>query len=288
MEEQEYNHTGRHFFHRKAIVEYYDATNILIRYDEFDIEPERRFLFHGLELDKLYVSYSEVYEIIIFEEFSFANIDGKNYYVTLHTGLPLTQDRVDQELVKKLYGLNIEKVSKFLSYHLKKYQNRKDQLHCWKSLIENSENLAESLYGTFRPELKKVALEWINGRLRRRNLREYQSSKDMELKDIFVSHKSLESVLIELGESENIRYNQFHGRYDWLKGGQDLAVLGEVLQNRNYFKDWIDYSVRHNALTKFFNVMGKKGFSDRTFRRSTIEEVYDIKKGQYTSIRPIL
>jgi hypothetical protein len=81
MKPNMYHHIGKLFSHRKAILEYYDSSNKLLGREEFNIEPENRFLFFGLNLDELYVSYDDNYEIIIYENFGLKEINGKYYYV---------------------------------------------------------------------------------------------------------------------------------------------------------------------------------------------------------------
>ncbi|KKK57561.1 hypothetical protein LCGC14_3053230, partial [marine sediment metagenome] len=269
MRKQKYSHTAKHFFHRKAIIENYDSTNKLLHRIEFDIEPERRFIFHGLELDQLYVSYWEEYEIIIYEPFCIKEINGKNFYVSEKTNKPIPQAELDLEVIRKLNRLPISSIPKFLSYQLKKYLDKKVQLKSWRELIEINTNFVEPINNWHNVDAQQIALTWVKSRIRKSNLRTYQSDKDISLENLFRSPELLDSVLTRLAEKHFINYNHFLGRFEWLKKGQDLAVLGELLQQYSFYKGWVDYPVRHNALTKFFNVRGKKGFSDRTFRKST-------------------
>jgi hypothetical protein len=285
METSKYHHIGKHFYHRKAILEYYDCNNKRLENKEFDIIPERRFLFHGLDLDKQYVSFWEDYEIIIYEKITIKEVPGGFIYVPENTCEPISQSRIDEGLINKLYGIQINEVPNYLTYQLKKYQNRKNHLKRWKGLIETRPDLAESLYGRYRPDVQKVALEWINSRIRRGNLREYKPSRDVSLDEIFASNENMKQIIQKLEEHGYAEYWSFAGRYQWRKGGQDLAVLGEILQKRKHFKGFIDYHERFSTLTRFFNVRGKSGFGERTFQQSTIEEVIDRKQGQFSFIR---
>jgi len=287
MKPMEYHHTGNHFFHRKAIIEYYDFSNNLQGREEFNVEPENRFLFFGLNLDELYVSYDENYEIINYEKFDLKEINGKYYYVLEKTGEPVDQDIIDNEVIKKLNVFYPQRIPKFLYYQLKKYQNRKSRLKEWKKLIEDKTNFYDDTNKWQNDEAQKAALEWVNNRIRKSNLREYKPKKDIQLNELFKSSDLLQSVITKLIDKQYAKYDPFQGRYNWLSRGQDLAVMGEVLQKRNYFNDWIDYHIRYNALTKYFNVRGKQGFGERTFRKATIEEVYNLKKGQFSFIRPV-
>lgn len=288
MKKQKYRHTAKHFSHKKAIIEYYDTSYNLLRREELNIEPERRFLFHALELDQLYVSYWEEYEIIIYKEFCIREIDERNFYVLKESNSPVPQSEIDVEIMRNLNRLPINKIPNFLTYQLKKYTNRKVQLKRWKELFRDNDNFVEPMNQWHNIDAQKAALRWVDSRIRKSNLRTYQPNKDIPLEDMFISPERLESVLKRLAENDFIDYNHFMGRFEWLRKGQDLAVLGEVLQQRNFFSDWIDYPIRYNALTKFFNVRGKDGFGERTFRRSTIEEVANLKMGQFTFIRPVL
>ncbi len=288
MEKQKYSHSAKHFSHTKAIIEYYDPSNILLHREEFNIEPEKRFLFQGLELDQLYVSYWEEYEIIIYEDFCIREIDGKNFYVLERTNEHIPQIDIDHEITRRLNRLPPSKIPKFLTYQIKKYPNKKVQLVRWKEHFKEKSNFVEPINNWHNIDAQQLALKWVKSRIRKINLRTYHPDKDIPLGDLFISPERLESVLTRLAEKRIIDYNHFLGRFEWLMKGQDLAVLGELFQQYSFYKDWVDYPVRHNALTKFFNVRGKKGFSDRTFRKSTIEEMYYSKKGQFAFIRPVL
>ncbi|NLO00782.1 MAG: hypothetical protein GX126_00490 [Bacteroidales bacterium] len=286
MKPNKYHHIGKHFFHRKAIIEYYDVSNKLLGRDEFIVEPENRFLFFGLHLDELYVSYDDNYEIFIYENFDLKEIEGKYYYVPDKTGNLIEQDIIDKEIIKKLYLISSENIPKYLYYQIKKYRDRKGRLKEWKKLIEDNTNFYNNT-NSWQNYKQKIALEWINTRIRKKNLRDYRPQKDISLNELFISPEQLQSVIEKLIEKGYVRYYPFEGRYKWLSKGQDLAVFGEILQKKNYFKDWIDYPIRYNALTKYFGVRGKHRFSERTFRKATIEEVYYLKSGQFSFIRPI-
>jgi hypothetical protein len=287
MPQEKFNHTAKHFFHRKAIIEYYDSSFILLDRKEYKIEKENRFLFHGLDLDQLYVSYHDEYEIIIFENFDFKEINGIYHYVSAQTGLPLSQSVIDKEIINKCNWFNADRIPKFLAYQLKKYPNKKERLKHWIKLIDDEGNFFDPVNSWYNRQAQHAAKEWVNSRIRKSNLRSYQPSRDILLDEIFESPDLLQSVITKLTEHGFTDYNSFQGRHCWLKGGQDLAVLGEILQQNKYYYDWVDYPIRYNALTKYFNVRGNKGFGERTFRKSTIEEVYVLKKGQFSFIRPI-
>ncbi len=118
MTPEKYNHTARHFLHRKAIIEYYDSLNHLIDRKEFKIDPENRFLFHGLDLDELYVSFHDEFEIIIYENFDFKEINGAYRYVSEQKGLPISQSVIDKEIINRCNWFNTERIPKFLRFPL--------------------------------------------------------------------------------------------------------------------------------------------------------------------------
>ena len=287
MKKKEIKHTSKHFFHTKAILEYYDSDLKLLDREEFDIEREKRFLFHGLELEFYYVSFDERYEIILYEPFKIKQILGKYHYVPFKSGRIISQKSIDSLIFIKINSLPNIEIPNFLAYQLKKYKNRKERLKAWRIIAMKKKSYWNPTNKYFDKEKQIIALDWIESRIRKRNLREFKKDKDIHLKDLFISEELMNKVLNSLVERDYIQYNDFMGRYEWLGKGQDLAALGEILEEKKYLIDGISFTRRHIALTRFFNVTGKKGFGGCTFRSTNISEFPILKKGQFSFIRPV-
>jgi hypothetical protein len=277
---------AKHFYYRKAILEYYDSSFNLIERREFDVLPDNRFLFHGMDLDTLYVSFDNRYEIIIHEEFILKESEGKFIYVPKNTGIPVSQIQIDKEITSKILSLSNNLIPNFLTYQLRKYPRKKEVLKNWRVEFEKESNFFDTTNNWLYSDKQKIALDWINIRIRKSDRRKLTPPKDIPLETMFKSKDLLDSTISKLEEKGFIKYSQFTGRYEWSKKGQDLAVLGEVLQKGEYFKDWIEYQDRRNSLVRFFSVAGMKGYSYRTFQKSTIEEVYNLKRSQFRFLRP--
>ncbi len=277
---------AKHFYYRKAILEYYDSSLNLIERKEFDVLPDNRFLFHGMDLDTLYVSFDDRYEIIINEDFILKESNGKFIYVPKSSGQPVSQLQINKEIVSKINSLSNDLIPSFLTYQLKKYKGKKEILKTWKAEFETDSNFLDFLNNWHNADKQKIALDWVNSRIRKSNLRKLTPSRDIPFMELFKSEDLFNSVINKLNEGGFISYSQFTGKYVWLGKGQDLAVLGEVLHKGGYFKYWIEYQDRRNSLVKFFSVAGMKGYSDRTFQKSTIEEVYTLKRSQFRFLRP--
>lgn len=282
---------AKHFYHRKAILEYYDSSFNLIERKEFDVLPDNRFLFHGVDLDTLYVSFDDRYEIIIYEEFTLKESEGKFIYVSKNTGNPVSQSQIDKEITSKIISLSDNLIPKFLTYQLKKYQTKKEILKSWKAEFEKDCNFFDRTNNWLYRDKQKIALDWVKIRIRKSDRRRLNPSKDIPLEALFKSKKLFDSIIEKLEERDFISYSQFTGRYVWLRKGQDLAVLGKVLEERDYFKKSknntkIPYQDKRNSLLKFFSVAGQRGYSERTFQQSEIETVSTTKKGQFSFIRP--
>ena len=278
---------AKHFFYRKAILEYYNSSLELIDRKEFDIIPDNRFLFHGLDLDTLYVSFDERYEIVIYEDFTIKETDGNFIYVCKRNNEPVTQSQINHEIVSKLNSISVDLIPGFLTYQLKKYGRKMGILKEWKQVFENKGNFHDITNNWHNDDKQKAALKWLYDRIRKSDRRVLAPPKDIPLQELFKTEELLKSVLRRLEEKNVVEYLPFTGRYLWLLKGQDLAVFGEVLQKSGYLKDWTDYQIRRNALRKFFSVAGKKGYSKRTFQNSSIEDWYELKKKQFSFIRPI-
>ena len=277
---------ANHFYYRKAILEYYDSSFNLIERKEFDVLPDNRFLFHGMDLDTLYVSFDDRYEIIINEDFILKESNGKFIYVPKNSGHPVSQLQINKEIVSKINSLSNDLIPSFLTYQLKKYRGKKEILNTWKAEFGSDGNFLDILNNWHNADKQKIALDWVNSRIRKSNLRKLTPLRDIPLMELFKSEDLFNSAINKLKEGGLISYSQFTGRYVWLGKGQDLAVLGEVLHKGGYFKYWIEYQDRRNSLVKFFSVAGMKGYSDRTFQKSTIEEVYNLKRSQFRFLRP--
>ena len=240
-----------------------------------------------MDLDTLYVSFDDRYEIILNEDFILKESNGKFIYVPKSSGHLVSQLQINKEIVSKINSLSNDLIPSFLTYQLKKYKGKKEILKTWKAEFETDSNFLDFLNNWHNADKQKIALDWVNSRIRKSNLRKLTPSRDIPLMELFKSEELFDSVMRKLVDKDYTEYVQFTGRYRWLRKGQDLAVFGEVLQVRDYLKEWYDYQERHNALTKFFSVIGEKGYSERTFQESTINEVLELKIGQFSFLRPL-
>ena len=169
---------AKHFYYRKAILEYYDSSFNLIERKEFDVLPDNRFLFHGMDLDTLYVSFDDRYEIIINEDFILKESNGKFIYVPKNSGHPVSQLQINKEIVSKINSLSNDLIPSFLTYQLKKYKGKMEILKTWKAEFESDRNFFDSLNNWSNTDKQKIALDWVNSRIRKSNLRKLTPSRE--------------------------------------------------------------------------------------------------------------
>jgi len=210
-------------------------------------------------------------------------IDNKYWYVPSDTKSRIEQPEIDALLRAKILNTNIEYLKDFLNYQLKKYSDVKDRLKDLKALFYNKE------FFFLSPREHRLGHQyrcrsWVNNRIRKIYIS--RSKPKPVLKDLLIDPKAFDPVLHDLKEKEFIMFNRSTGKYSWEGKGIELAVLGEVLRRKNFFKDnSITPALRHQVLTSFFNSTDKRGFGRRNFQASSILMSYNQKSPLFKFIR---